>query len=323
VQPDFKQEAIIAGPNWKGKTPPGIKKVFHSETDIVGAITRTALNGPDDVPNVQAFQAKLNLEPLSTFLNQPPPPPAPAIDFPPYDKAKAQTHDFIGYLNFLLQFCQPPNLDEKGLLKRFAEIGIGPGLSFDATKVDPDILQAIDDGVKDGQKELADAIATTDSSNGLLGTREFLKNNYLNRALAATIGLYGNSMEEAWYGGFVGDGTKQGLICFPKGQLPPAKFFWSLTLYTLPDRFLYANSLNRYAVGDRTQGLKTAEDGSLTIYLSHDSPGADKDSNWLPTPDGPYSLVCRIYGPGKAAIDGEWKLPPLTPYFPLSPPADK
>ena len=99
---------MIAGPKWKGKKPAGIKQVFKAETDIVGTLTRTALQGPEDVPNVKAIQAQYKLQPLSAFLKQPAPPAAPAIDFPPYDKAKARTHDFIGYLNFLLQFAEPP-----------------------------------------------------------------------------------------------------------------------------------------------------------------------------------------------------------------------
>jgi len=100
---------MIAGPNWKGNKPSRIKQVFKAETEIVGTLTRTALQGPDDVPNVKALQAQYKLQPLSAFLKQPAPPAAPAIDFPPYDKAKARTHDFIGYLNFLLQFAEPPH----------------------------------------------------------------------------------------------------------------------------------------------------------------------------------------------------------------------
>jgi hypothetical protein len=119
-------------------------------------------------------------------------------------------------------------------------------------------------------------------------------------------------LEEAWYGGFVGDGAKPSSLHFAAGQLPPAEFFWSLTLYTLPDRFLYANPIDRYSIGDRTKGLVYGEDKSLTIYLSHESPGKDKEANWLPTPNGPYSLVARIYGPKPAAINGTWKLPALS-----------
>jgi hypothetical protein len=304
---------MIAGPDWKGQKPAGIKQVFKAETEIVGTLTRTVLEGPDDVANVKALQAQYKLQPLSAFLGTPAPPSAPPISFPPYDKAKAHSHDFIGYLNFLLQFAEPPYPSEIAIRRRFEKIGIVPGKLWDASKVDPGTLTAVDAGVKDGQAAIDAQAAKTFSSNGLFGSRAFLKTNYITRDVAAMKGLYGNSLEEAWYGGYIGDGTKPSVIHFTKANLPPAKFFWSATLYTLPDRFLYANPINRYSVGDRTKGLTYGKDGSLTIYVSNTSLGKDKESNWLPAPAGKYSLVARVYGPGKAAMSGKWQLPPLQP----------
>ena len=304
---------LIAGPSWKGPTPPGIKKVFHAETDIVMTLTRTALDGPADVANVKVVQAGMSLQPLSGFLKTSRPAEAPNISFPPYDPAKARSHDFIQYLNFLLQFAQPPHASEVELMKRFALIGVAPGASFDAANVPPATLEAIDEGVKQAQAALSEKSKTTLSSNGLFGTREDLKNDYMTRAIAAEKGLYGNSLIEAWYGGYIGDGAKLSRIHFAAGKLPPAKFFWSMTLYTLPDRFLYANALKRYSIGDRTQGLRKDADGSLTLYVGHTSPGPALESNWLPAPQGKYSVVGRIYGPSRAAMDGTWKLPPLLP----------
>jgi hypothetical protein len=167
--------------------------------------------------------------------------------------------------------------------------------------------------VADAKAEQAERSRTMLSSNGLFGTREDLKNDYMVRAVAAEKGLYGNSLVEAWYGGYVGDGAKLSTIRFAPGQLPPAKFFWSLTLYTLPDRFLSDNPLQRYSIGDRTPGLTRDADGGLTLYVGHVSPGRDKESNWLPAPAGKYSVVARIYGPSDAAMNGSWKLPPLVP----------
>jgi hypothetical protein len=304
---------MIAGPKWRGKKPPGIKQVFKAETDFVGTLTRTALFGPDDIPNVKALQAQYKLEPLSVFLKQSAPPAVPAIDFPSYDKAKARKHDFIGYLNFLLQFAEPPHPSEIAIRKRFEKIGIGPGKPWDASKVDPTTLAAIDAGVKEGQAEIDALAAKTFSTNGLFGSRAQLKTNYLQRDVGAMKGLYGNSLEEAWYGGYVCDGGKPSTVHFTKANLPPGKFFWSMTMYTIPDRFLYANPLNRYSIGDRTKGLVYGKDGSLTIYVSNTSPGKDKESNWLPAPAAKCSLVARVYGPSKAAMTGAWKLPPLEP----------
>ena len=152
---------MIAGPKWEGPTPAGVNQVFKAETEIVGTLTRTSLSGPEDIPNLKALQAQYGLRPLSAFLGQPAPPPAPPITFPPYDKAKARSHDFIGYLNFLLQFAEPPVSNEIAIRKRFEEIGIAPGKAWDAAAVDPVELAAIDAGVKDGQAAIdAQAAAT-------------------------------------------------------------------------------------------------------------------------------------------------------------------
>jgi hypothetical protein len=304
---------LVAGPGWRGETPAGVKGVLRSETALVLILTRTALNGPEDVPNVKAIQAQYGLRPLSAFVGATPPPAAPVLAFPPYDKAEAHGHGFIRYLNFLLQFAEPPHPSEVALRRRFETIGIGPGADWDATKVDPTLLAAIDQGVADGSSTIAEKAAHTLSSNGLFGSRDFLKSDYLTRDVAAAKGLYGNSLEEAWYGGYVGKGDKLATIHFGAGQLPPARFFWSLTLYNLPDRFLYANPINRYSIGDRTKDLVYGPDGSLTLYVGHDSPGKDKEANWLPAPTGDYSLVARIYGPKPELIEGRWKLPPLVP----------
>lgn len=307
---------LIAGPKWSGKAPDGITEVLRSESDIVGILGRTALNGPEDIAHVKAIQAGYRIEPLSAFANTAPPPTAPAIDFPAFDKAKAEGIGFGAYLNFLLQFAEPPDESEVALRKGFAEIGIGPGQAWKEGGDDPAIRKAVAEGVADGQKALGDRIAVTTTSNGLFGTRAYLKNDYLKRSVAAAMGLFGNSIEEAWYGGYVSDGAKLSTIHFAKQDLPPAKFFWSMTLYTLPDRFLYDNPLNRYSLGDRSKGLVYGEDGSLTLYVGHTSPGEDKETNWLPAPEGAYSLVARVYGPSAAAIDGTWQLPKLQPAAP-------
>jgi hypothetical protein len=300
---------MIAGPKWKGERPQGIKQVFRAETEIVGTLTRTSLSGPEDVAAVKALQAQYELMPLSRFQRTRIPPPAPPISFPPYDPAKARSADFIGYLNFLLQFAEPPAASEVALRERFEKIGIVPGQPWEPSKVDPQILASINDGVKDGQTAIDALAAKTFDTNGLFGSRKQLKGNYLNRAVAAMKGLYGNSIDEAWYGGYLCDGTRPAVIHFTKANLPPAKFFWSMTMYTLPDRLLYANPIKRYSIGDRTKGLLYGPDGSLDIYVSNASPGPERESNWLPAPAGKCSLVARVYGPSKAATTGKWKLP--------------
>ncbi len=304
---------LMVGPQWQGEVPAGFKQVFKSETEIVGVLGRTQLNGPQDIDNVKQVQAGFKLTPLSTFEKKPAPPAAPALHFPSYDKAKAASHDFITYANFLLSLALPPHPQDAALRKRMEKIGIVPGATWDASKVDPAVLAGIDAGVKDAQEEIKAKIAVTHGSNGLFGSRTALGDDYLTRDVAAAMGLYGNDLAEAWYGGFVGDGNQLQQVSFTKDQLPPARFFWSITLYTLPDRFLYDNPLNRYSIGDRTQNLKYNADGGLTIYVGHTSPGADKESNWIPAPEAHYSFVARVYGPSEAAKSGAWKLPVPTP----------
>ena len=271
---------LFAGPNWTAETAPGIGQLFRAETDLVGTLTRVALDGAADIPNVKAIQAAIKLQPLSAFLGRPAPPPAPPITFPMPDKTKEASRDFIDYLNFLLQFAEPPHPTEVALRRRFASIGIVPGKPWEPSKVEPTLLAAIDAGVKEGQEELKKKLDVTFDSNSLFGPRDPAKNDYLQRAAAANKGIYGNSLEEAWYGGTVGDGTKPSIIRFAAGNLPPANFFWSITLYTLPDRLLYANAIDRYSIGDRTKGLKYGADGSLTIHVSHHPPAnADAKAN--------------------------------------------
>jgi hypothetical protein len=142
---------LFAGPHWNGETPPGIAKVFRSETDFVVALGRTALDGPADVKNVQPIQQQYKLTPLSAFGHKAPPPPVVAVSFPTWNQARATSIDFIAYLNFLLQFTQPGNPSETELMQRFAKIGIGAGKPFDAAKLDAPTREAIAQGVEDGK----------------------------------------------------------------------------------------------------------------------------------------------------------------------------
>lgn len=241
---------LMVGPQWKGEIPAGFKKVFKSETEIVGTLVRTQLDGPEDEENVKQVQAGYKLTPLSAFKKTPTPPAAPSLNFPPYDKAKAASHDFIGYLNFFLSLTEPPHPAEAALRKRFAEIGIAPGKAWDASKVDAATLAAIDAGVKEAQAELKAAIEVTHGSNGLFGSREVLGENYLKRATAAAMGLYGNDLEEAWYGGFVGDGRKPGQMYFTincrlrssSGRSPstPCRIAFSMTTRSIATRSVTA-----------------------------------------------------------------------------------
>jgi hypothetical protein len=266
------------------------------------------------------MQQQYRIRPLSEFAGGKPPPPAPTFQFPAWDEARANSIGFINYLNFLLRFA--PAVDsEKVMMERFAKIGIGPGRAFDPATVEPATRDAIEAGIRAGASKLQAELAKTTSSVDLFGTRAFLGPDYvMRRAVGAAIGIYGNSKEEAYYTAYSVDannqpldGSKRYVLQFSKDQVPPVKFFWSMTMYDLPARLLVDNPIKRYAIGSRTEGLKTNADGSVNIYLQSASPGGDKESNWLPTPQqGPFFMVLRMYGPEGKLAAGEWQAPQPT-----------
>ena len=313
----------IAGPDWQGPTPKGVKKVIRSETELVIVVYRTQLFNPDDLANVQKVQAGYKVQPLSAFLGTSPPQAAPAIDFikPLTPETQKTSLEFFNIVNFVLQFC-PTVPSEKALMAQFAKIGVGAGKTFDPDTLSPEIRTAIKQGRSDAWAAFAGGVKLMDegklTSGELFGTREAMKNNYLNRWLG-TIGIYGNSKQEAMYPIYRIDSNGQKLsgasrytLRFAPGQLPPVHAFWSLTMYELPASLLVANPINRYLINSpMLPQLKRDSDGGLTLLIQNESPGQDEESNWLPAPKGPFAMYMRLYNPEQAALDGEWKAPPL------------
>jgi hypothetical protein len=212
------------------------------------------------------------------------------------------------------------------MMGRFAKLNIGAGKRFDWASLSPEMQKAVNDGIADAGLELGGLMkrinADEVSSPDLFGTREFLKSNYLYRYAGAKLGLYGNSGEEAIYLAYFVDANHQPLdasktryaITFPKGQLPPAKAFWSLTMYDGKSQLLVANPLKRYLLNSTMlQSFKYGSDGSLTLYVQKDSPGAGKEANWLPAPDGKFYAILRLYMPAPEVVNGTWKKPPMQP----------
>jgi hypothetical protein len=317
---------LVAGPGWKGEVPTGVKKVIRSETELLLVPFRTQVFGPDDIENVKAVQAGYKAQTLSAFLGQPAPKAAPAIDFikPLTPDQQRTSLEFFNILNFVLQFG-PIHPSEKELMARFAKIGVGAGQTFDQGKLSPEMKTAIEQGIADAWQALAgvekEMEAGKVTSGDLFGTREHLHNNYLYRMLGAVWGIYGNSQEEAIYPTYTADADGRKLdaaanrytVRFAPGQLPPVKAFWSLTLYEMPASYLYANPINRYLLNSpMLPQFKKDADGGLTFYIQPESPGADKEANWLPAPKGPFKLVMRLYGPKAEALNGKWTQPPLS-----------
>lgn len=317
---------LVAGPDWKGETPPGITKVVRAETHFVFVGYRTQLFSPADLDNVKQIQAGYKAAPLSAFLRQPAPRAAPAIDWvKPLAVADQKTSlEFFNLLSFVLQFC-PTVPSEQEIMARFAQIGVGAGKQIDVATLAPAMQQALTDGIADAWKEL-EKLEKTEIAGGrvtsgdLFGTREYLQNNYLYRFAGAVLGIYGLSKQEAMYPVYRVDAHGQPLdasktrytLRFEPGKLPPAHAFWSVTLYDLPASLLVANPLNRYLINSpMLPDLTRDADGGVTISIQQDAPGQDNASNWLPAPPGPFWLAMRLYWPKAEALDGAWKQPPL------------
>jgi hypothetical protein len=316
---------MVAGPDWKGEKPKGITKVIRSETSIASAQFRTQLFNPGDLDNVIRIQKQYIVQPLSAFLGKTAPKSARPIDFmkPLSSEMQKTSLDFYRELNFLLQFAQPPHRSETALMARFARIGVGAGRSFDPDGLSPEIRRAIQDGMADGWSQFAAVKQRVEkgevTSGDLLGTRAHLKNNYAYRMTGAVLGIYGNSKEEAMYPAYYVDGTGQKLdgtkrytLRFPPGQLPPVNAFWSMTMYDQPASLLVANPIDRYLLNSTMlPQFKRDVDGGLTLLIQNESPGKDKEANWLPAPKGPFSVIMRLYLPKQEALEGKWTAPPL------------
>jgi len=305
---------LIAGPDWKGEKPDGIDKVLQSETNLVTLLGRTELKmGPGDIENVKKLQSQYKLTPLHEFTKE----EVPAhkeftLPYPEFKQTDLGSATFIGLANNLLQYTSV-NPAESDLRAKFAKIGIVRGKKFDPTDYTPEVLKAITEGAQEAGKELEEGTNKLTNATDLFGTREELNGDYTKRALGAAAGLFGNTKEEAIYVGTRSDkannplsGKNKYVIRFPKGQTPKAKYFWSITLYELPSRYLVNNPINRYSIGDRTTGLKYEANGDLLIYIQNEAPKS-KESNWLPAPKDAFYYLIRIYGPEESILDGIWK----------------
>jgi hypothetical protein len=319
---------MVAGPDWKGETPPGIKKVFRSSTQFSAVAYRTQLFNPDDMPNVVRIQAGYKVQPLSQYLKQSPPPPAPSVDFPKINKEMVKT-GFFDYLAFALQFA-PAGPEEKEIREKLARLGIESGKPFAFKDLSPEQKAQVVAGVKEGEAKIKQYLESGQKNiNGwkvgsLFGDSAFYNGDWLKRAAAAQAGIYGNDAAEAMYpmtktlaNGEPLDGSKHNYtLTFAAGQFPPVNAFWSVTMYDGKSQLLIKNPINRYLINSpMVPNMKKNPDGSLTLYIQKDSPGKDKESNWLPAPNDLIYLVMRLYWPKTEAPsilpagEGTWKPP--------------
>jgi hypothetical protein len=319
---------MVVGPEWKGATPAGVKKVFRSTTQFSLALFRTQLFDPGEIGNVTKVQAGYKAQSLSAYLKQSAPQTSPTVDFPKFDKELVKTN-FFEYLDFCLQFA-PALKNDKDIRAKLARIGVGAGKTFNFKDLPLKHKAEILIGMREGERKIDEAIDKAGvPANGwrlssLFGDAAFFNGDWLKRAAGAKAGIYGNDEVEATYplGKFDSenkplDGSKHNYtLTFLAGQLPPVNAFWSVTMYDGKTQLLIENPINRYLINSpMLPNLKKNADGSVTLYIQHKSPGADKESNWLPAPNGPIYTAMRLYWPKTEAPSilpvgkGTWQPP--------------
>ncbi|MDP3690464.1 DUF1254 domain-containing protein [Bradyrhizobium sp.] len=319
------QTYAITGPGWKGTLPPGVKE-YKSRTAIVWLLGRIYCTGtPEDYAEVHKLQDEFKLVPLSSYGKPYSPPPGtvdPSIDMKTAVREQVNRMDAVAYFTLLCKLMKdnPPSAEDAPQLAKFARLGIVPGQDFDASKLKADFVKRVPELAFDRimlQFKVNKAITDENgwaytTKTGIYGT------DYLMRALITAIGLGANRPQDAVYPtsqkdaeGRKYNGANKYVMRFAKGQLPPAEGFWSLTMYD-SGYFFVNNPLNRYSISAREK-LKSNPDGSVDLYIQNDSPGKDKESNWLPSPPGDFILMLRLYWPREnnpSIINGSWKIPP-------------
>ena len=317
------QNLLISGPGWSGAVPPGMTEI-KSPTAIVWMLGRIYCTGtPEDYALVHALQDKFKLQPLSAWGKDYAPPPGkvdPAIDM------KTPVRDQVNHLPLREYFTllatlmkrNPPAPMDAPELARFKAIGLEAGKDFN-----PKMLDSRWDATLPqlSFNRIKLHLAALKRENGWLFTTKtgVYGTEYLQRALITAIGLGANRPQDAVYPASQRasllepyEGDKKYTIRFEKGQLPPVKGFWSLTMYD-EEMFFVANPINRYSMSLRTDP-RFEPDGSLVIYIQNESPGADKEANWLPAPNGKFHLMLRLYWPTEddpSILDGSWTIPPV------------
>jgi hypothetical protein len=322
------QAYAITGPRWKGTLPAGVKEL-KSPTNMVWILGRTYCTGtPEDYKAVHALQDQYKLVPLSAYGK---PYTAPAGTVDPGVDTKTPVRDQVerlgaaDYFKLMAQLLKsnPPAKADAAMVAKLRRLGIVPGQDFDLAKAPPEVQQGLESAPKAGVQKIMGHFKTAGkdingwvftTGTGLYGT------DYLQRALVTAIGLGANRPQDAIYPtsekdatGQPYDGANRYVVRFAKGQLPPVNAFWSITMYNA-EYFFVDNPLNRYTLSSRN-ALKANPDGSVDLYIQKDSPGPDKESNWLPAPAGKFVLMMRLYWPKEKApsiLDGSWKLPPVT-----------
>jgi len=324
------QTYAITGPGWKGTLPAGVTE-YKSPTGIVWVLGRIYCTGtPQDYKDVHALQDKVTAVPLSAYGKKYAPAPGavdPAVDMKTAVRDQVDALDAASYFKLLasLMGANPPAPEDAPMIAKLAKIGIVPGQAFDPGKLDPAVSKGLQGAPKAAQQKIMawfkESIAAGDAKlqNGWLFTTKtgLYGTNYIQRALVTAIGLGANRPQDAIYPtsnadaeGKPYEGSAKYVMHFEKGKLPPVDGFWSLTMYD-DHYFFVPNKLNRFTLSARNK-LKVNKDGSVDLYLQKDSPGKDKEANWLPAPEGKFIPMLRLYWAKEtppSILDGSWVIP--------------
>ena len=325
-----EREFLLTGPGDTTATPKGMDAV-RAPTAVAMIVGRVQIDGAHDAAAVHALQDQFTLKPLS-------PDPAPPAGVPEPDAGVSE--ELRWWETFRVELAAfPPPPGDAPILEIAAKLGL---TAADSPYVDPDggLAEILTAGERAGREQIEVlakggtpqpsgwgsamhmfdynddhfGIGTIDAPEWRIADRRVA---YATRAAAARGGLYGNHGYEANYEGVYVDADGEQLHGSRRYELrltemPPVDAFWSLTMYDVPRFYLVANPIDRYSIGDRTPGLQLADDGSLTIYLQTESPGRDKEANWLPAPPGEFRPLMRMYQPRAAILSGDYRLPAIT-----------
>ena len=331
ASPGWRTTGTLAGnflvtlPGWSGAVPAGFTRI-EAPTSYVWIIGRTKTDGPPDYDAVHKIQAGYKVTPLSEWGKPAKPVEAkidPTVDMKTPPKVQVDTLSVGKYFTYAAELLKtnPPHITDQPIIAQMRKIGIEPGKSFDLDKADPAVRSGLAGVVEDAQQLMTWKIPTLARVvNGWSMNTDTLGvygNYYLKRAIVSQVGLGANLPEDAIYPLNLGDesgkpldGANKYVLHFDKGITPPVNAFWSITLYD-SDGFQTANALNRFAVSSWMPFNHNA-DGSLDLYLQNESPGKEKEANWLPAPKGAFNLTMRLYSPKSEALTGKWSPPPVT-----------
>jgi hypothetical protein len=324
------QKYAISGPGWSGTLPQGVTE-YKSPTGIVWVLGRIYCTGtPEDYKAVHALQDKVSAVPLSAYGKPYTPEPGkvdPGVDMKTAAREQVNALDAAAYFKLFAELLKtnPPAAEDAPMMAELAKIGIVPGQDFDAAKLDPAVAKGLASAPKPAQDKIMEwmkeGVVAGDfklehgwlftTKTGLYGT------GYRQRALITAIGLGANRPQDAVYPTSEGpdvlkkySGEQKYVMHFNKGEMPPVKGFWSLTMYDA-NYFFVPNALNRYTLSQRNK-FKPNKDGSVDLYIQRESPGKDKEANWLPAPSARFILMMRLYWPTEtppSLLDGTWKVP--------------